>query len=66
MKIKSWSLHFYELPYEREVVWANAVESAGLYALLRLTDADGIEGVAEGTIKATWTGVWPRLLAPRV
>ena len=63
MKIKSWSLHFYELPYAREVVWANAVESAGLYALLRLTDADGIEGVAEGTIKATWTGVSPRSLA---
>lgn len=63
MKIAAWSLHFYELPYAREVVWANAVESAGLYALLRLTDSDGIEGVAEGTIKATWTGVSPRSLA---
>ena len=63
MKIQSWSLSFYELPYQREVVWANAVESAGLYALLRLTDVDGIEGVAEGTIKATWTGVSPRSLA---
>jgi L-alanine-DL-glutamate epimerase-like enolase superfamily enzyme len=63
MKIESWSLHFYSLPYEREVVWANAVESAGLYALLRITDANGIEAVAEGTIKATWTGVSPRSLA---
>ncbi len=63
MKIARWSLHFYALPYAREVVWANAVESAGLYALLRLTDADGVEGVAEGTIKATWTGVSPRSLA---
>jgi len=63
MKITAWSLHFYSLPYEREVVWANAVESAGLYALLRLTDESGAEGVAEGTIKATWTGVSPRSLA---
>ncbi len=62
MKIRSWSLHFYELPYAREVVWANAVERAGLYALLHLTDDSGIEGVAEGTIKATWTGVSPRSL----
>jgi L-alanine-DL-glutamate epimerase-like enolase superfamily enzyme len=63
MKIETWSLSFYSLPYEREVVWANAVESAGLYALLRLTDESGLEGVAEGTIKATWTGVSPRSLA---
>ncbi len=63
MKITNWSLHFYSLPYEREVVWANAVESSGLYALLRLTDESGAEGVAEGTIKATWTGVSPRSLA---
>ena len=63
MKIVDWALHFYSLPYEREVVWANVVESSGLYALLRLTDADGFEGVAEGTIKATWTGVSPRSLS---
>jgi L-alanine-DL-glutamate epimerase-like enolase superfamily enzyme len=63
MKIVDWSLHFYELPYEREIVWANAVESSGLYALLSLTDASGAQGVAEGTIKATWSGVSPRSLA---
>jgi L-alanine-DL-glutamate epimerase-like enolase superfamily enzyme len=62
MKITGWSLHFYELPYEREVVWANAVESSGLYALLALTDESGATGVAEGTIKATWSGVSPRSL----
>ena len=62
MKITAWSLHFYDLPYEREVVWANAVEHSGLYALLHLTDESGAEGVAEGTIKATWTGVSPRSL----
>ena len=63
MIIVDWSLHFYELPYEREVVWANAVESSGLYALLTLTDESGAQGVAEGTIKATWSGVSPRSLA---
>ncbi|MEO8202846.1 MAG: enolase C-terminal domain-like protein [Betaproteobacteria bacterium] len=62
MKVIDWSLHFYELPYRREVVWANAVESAGLYALLVLTDDSGARGVAEGTIKATWSGVSPRSL----
>jgi len=62
LKIIDWSLHFYELPYEREVVWANAVESSGLYALLTLTDESGAQGVAEGTIKATWSGVSPRSL----
>ena len=63
MKLTAWSLHFYELPYAREVVWANAVESSGLYALLSLTDESGAQGVAEGTIKATWSGVSPRSLA---
>ena len=63
MKIVSHALHFYALPYEREVVWANAVEHAGLYALLRLEDESGAVGVAEGTIKATWSGVSPRSLA---
>lgn len=62
MKIVDWSLHFYDLPYEREVVWANAVEHSGLYALLELTGEDGAVGLAEGTIKATWSGVSPRSL----
>ena len=63
MKIVASSLHFYTLAYEREVVWANAVESAGQYALLRLEDESGAVGVAEGTIKSTWSGVSPRSLA---
>jgi L-alanine-DL-glutamate epimerase-like enolase superfamily enzyme len=63
VKIVASSLHFYTLAYEREVVWANAVESAGQYALLRLEDESGAVGVAEGTIKSTWSGVSPRSLA---
>lgn len=63
MKLKDWSLHFYRLPYHREVVWANAVEHSGLYALLKLVSEDGAVGIAEGTLKDTWSGVSPRSLA---
>ena len=62
MKLGRWSLHFYRLPYLREVVWSNAVERAGLFALLKLESEDGLTGVAEGTIKHTWSGVSPRSL----
>lgn len=62
MKLARWSLHFYRLPYAREVVWSNAVESAGLFALLKLESDDGVAGIAEGTIKNTWSGVSPRSL----
>ena len=63
MKLADWSLHFYRLPYSREVVWANAVESSGLYALLKLVSDEGATGIAEGTLKDTWSGVSPRSLA---
>lgn len=57
MHIDNWSLHCYELAYRHEVVWANAVERSGRYALLRLQADDGRVGLAEGTIKASWSGV---------
>src|SRR3954465_3195033 len=60
MKLADWSLNFYRLPYSREVVWANAREDSGLFALLKLVADDGSVGVAEGTIKNTWSGVSPR------
>jgi len=62
MKLADWSLAFYRLPYGREVVWSNAVESSGLFALLKLVSEDGVTGIAEGTIKSTWSGVSPRSL----
>jgi L-Ala-D/L-Glu epimerase len=62
MKLADWSLHFYRLPYGREVVWSNAVESSGVFALLKLVSDDGVSGIAEGTIKGTWSGVSPRSL----
>lgn len=62
MNLAEWSLHFYRLPYRREVVWSNAIESSGLFALLKLVSEDGVSGIAEGTIKSTWSGVSPRSL----
>ncbi len=56
-------MHCYELPYRREVRWANAIESSGIYALLCIEDSEGRRGVAEGTLKDTWSGVSPRSLA---
>jgi L-alanine-DL-glutamate epimerase-like enolase superfamily enzyme len=58
MKLERWSLHFYRLRYAREVVWANAREDAGLFALLKI-EANGAAGIAEGTLKDTWSGVSP-------
>ena len=62
VKLARWSLHFYTLPYRREIVWANAVEKEGLFALLLLEGDNGKQGVAEGTIKSTWSGVSPNSL----
>lgn len=63
MRITGWSLHFYRLRYAREVVWANAVERSGSFALLKLVADTGEAGIAEGTLKDTWSGVSPRSLA---
>lgn len=61
MKLERWSLHFYRLRYAREVVWANAREDAGVFALLKI-EANGATGIAEGTLKDTWSGVSPASL----
>jgi len=63
VKLDSWSLNFYRLPYRREVVWAYAAESSSDYALLQLTADDGTIGIAEGVVKPTRTGYSPRSLA---
>ncbi len=66
MRIVDWSLHFYTLPYKGEVVWATAIEQAGTFCLLHLRADNGAEGIAEGTIKATWSGVSARSLAATI
>lgn len=62
VRLARWALHFYALPYRREIVWANAVEKQGTYALLVFEGDNGKRGIAEGTIKATWSGVSPNSL----
>src|SRR5262245_43366890 len=63
LKLARWMLSFYRLPYVKEVRWSNAIEREGVFALLELESDDGVRGVAEGTVKATWQGVSPRSLA---
>lgn len=43
-------------------MWSNARERSGLFALLRLEGDQGVAGLAEGTIKNTWSGVSPSSL----
>lgn len=62
VRLARWALDVYALPYRREIVWANAVEREGLFALLTLTGDNGARGVAEATIKPTWSGVSPASL----
>jgi L-alanine-DL-glutamate epimerase-like enolase superfamily enzyme len=63
MKLARWSLHFYRLPYKREVVWAYAAESSSDYALLEIVADNGAVGIAEGVVKPSRTGFSPRSLA---
>jgi L-Ala-D/L-Glu epimerase / N-acetyl-D-glutamate racemase len=63
MKLAEWSLHFYRLPYVRDITWVYGSESFGDYALLRLVADNGAIGVAEGVIKPTRTGYSARSLA---
>src|SRR5262245_66663150 len=63
MRLKEWSLHFYRLGYPRPVRWFNSSEQEGTFALLRLVTDDGASGVAEATLKPTWSGVSPRSMA---
>ena len=63
MRLARFATTVYELPYPRPVRWKDTVEAGGLFMLLRLFTADGLEGVAEGPIKPTWTGATARSLA---
>jgi L-alanine-DL-glutamate epimerase-like enolase superfamily enzyme len=63
VKLAHWTISWYRLRYQREIRWADGVEDAGTYVLLRLTASDGAEGIAEGAVKPAWSGVSPRSLA---
>ena len=63
MKLGEWSLHFYRVPYVRDIQWVYAAENSGDYVLLKLVADSGAVGIAEGVIKPTRTGYSPRSLA---
>ncbi|MFD0668948.1 mandelate racemase/muconate lactonizing enzyme family protein [Ramlibacter sp. MAHUQ-53] len=56
MRLAHSTLHAYRLPYERPVRWSDIVEEGGTFLMLRLQSDEGHEGVAEMTVKPTWTG----------
>lgn len=62
MRLERSSIVVYKLPYPRPVRWKDSVEDGGLFMLLRLFSDTGLEGIAEGPIKPTWTGTTPRSL----
>jgi L-alanine-DL-glutamate epimerase-like enolase superfamily enzyme len=62
MRLAKYSLHAYELPYARPVMWSDISEKAAPFVLLHLTADSGEEGVAEVTVKPTWGGVTARSL----
>ena len=66
MKLGEWSLHFYRLPYVRDIQWVYGAESSSDYALLRIVGDNGAVGIAEGVIKPTRTGYTPRSLAATI
>lgn len=66
MRLARWSLDSYSLPYEREVRWSDVVESEAQFVSLRLEADSGHSGVAEVTVKPTWSGVSRRVLEASV
>lgn len=63
MRLARYSLHAYRLPYERPVRWSDITEDTAQFLLIRLASDTGHTGVAEMTIKPTWTGASLRSLA---
>ncbi len=56
MKIIEHRLRAYRLPYRRAVTWSDTREDSADYLLLTLTADDGRSGMAEVTLKRTWSG----------
>ena len=62
MQLERSTLTAIRLPYPRPIHWKDSVEEGCEFMLLRLFTDDGLEGVAEGAIKPTWTGTTRRAL----
>ena len=57
MRITHHEFMVYRLPYHRAVEWFRSTETQAHFVCLRLIAEDGIEGVAEASIKETWTAL---------
>jgi L-alanine-DL-glutamate epimerase-like enolase superfamily enzyme len=55
-RIERVELYPVRIPYPRPMQWASLAEDAAQYMVLKLTTDTGFVGVAEGTVKTTWTG----------
>lgn len=66
MKIAQATLHTYRLAYRRTVTWSDTRETAADYVLLRLVDDSGAVGLAEATVKPTWSGFNQRTMVETV
>lgn len=62
LRLDSFDLHCYALPYARSIQWFDSVETEGTYVLLRLRSQSGEIGLAEAPIRPSWSGVSLRSL----
>lgn len=56
MRYLDCAIYSYSLPYHRPQTWSDMREEAAAYVMLRLRDRDGTVGLAEATVKPTWSG----------
>ena len=66
MRLARSSITVYKLRYPRPKRWKDTVEDGATFLLLRLFSDDGLEGIAEGPIKPTWTGTTRRALVAAI
>ncbi len=57
VRLERWAVHVLELPFVRAIQWADVVEQAATYVILELRTSDGMIGIAEATVKPTWSGI---------
>ena len=60
--IKRIATHPVHIPYPRTIHWGAHSESGADYLILEITTADGLSGIAEGTVKINWNGTTLRSL----
>lgn len=62
MRVARWRSQPVRLAYRRERRWSSGAERCATFLLLRIEVTGGAQGVAEGLIHPTWTGVSLRSL----